>query len=345
MSTSGPEATPTVAPSPRLGLPWASARRVALTLALGLAAAPALLAQARPAASRRPDEATQPARTPAPPRRAPKPWTQVKSWIYQLQEINLRALAEAGPDLVVIDYAKHGDDASAFSHRQIQALRARGIRVVCYLSIGEAEPYRFYWQSSWNPGITPRWLLPPNPHWPDNFPVEYWNQDWQQILFRGPNSYLSKILDAGFDGIYLDIVDGYERFARKRPQAAQEMKDLIRDIAQVARERAGEDFGIFSQNALDLLEDPSYRAILTGLGKEETYFFPEDERNPPGDMRWEEDQLRRLVSEGKLVLTVDYPSKESNRVWTARRALAQGFVPYLADTELDRIWPLPDLGR
>jgi len=62
--------------------------------------------------------------------------------------------------------------------------------------------------------------------------------------------------------------------------AAAEMKALVATIARHARSRAGADFGVFAQNALGLLDDPEYRALLTGLGKEETYYFPENEPNP-----------------------------------------------------------------
>lgn len=212
--------------------------------------------------------------------------------------------------------------------------------MVAYLSIGEAEPYRFYWRPGWGPG-DPEWIQRPNPSWPDNFPVKYWHPDWQALLMREGSGYLDRILAAGFDGVYLDIVDGYEAFQRARPQAADEMKELVAKVAAYARARAGADFGVFPQNAIDLLEDPEYREVLTGLGKEETYFFPEDEKNPAEDMAWEEGILKNLVDEGKLVLTVDYPSKPANRAWVAERARSKGFVPYLAGVELDRVEPQP----
>jgi len=33
-----------------------------------------------------------------------------------------------------------------------------------------------------------------------------------QIIYGNNNSYLKKILDAGFDGVYLDIIDAFEYF-------------------------------------------------------------------------------------------------------------------------------------
>ena len=40
----------------------------------------------------------------------------------------------------------------------------------------------------------------------------YWTKSWRDILFGSKDSYLDKILNAGFDGVYLDVVDAYEYF-------------------------------------------------------------------------------------------------------------------------------------
>ncbi len=83
--------------------------------------------------------------------------------------------------------------------------------VVAYMSIGEAEDYRYYWNDKWynNP---PSWLLDENPDWPGNYKVQYWDSNWQDIIYGNNDSYLYKILNAGFDGVYLDLVDAYEYF-------------------------------------------------------------------------------------------------------------------------------------
>ncbi|NPA44475.1 MAG: hypothetical protein GXO49_02970, partial [Chlorobi bacterium] len=80
-----------------------------------------------------------------------------------------------------------------------------------YMSIGEAENYRYYWQEEWNTN-KPEWLDKENPDWEGNYKVWYWNKDWQNIIYGNDNSYLKKILDAGFDGVYLDIIDAFEYY-------------------------------------------------------------------------------------------------------------------------------------
>jgi len=87
--------------------------------------------------------------------------------------------------------------------------------VVCYLSIGEAEDYRYYWQSGWKTD-KPGWLELENPDWEGNYKVKYWDNTWQQMIYGKPDSYLDKIMCAGFDGTYLDLVDSFEYFEEKK---------------------------------------------------------------------------------------------------------------------------------
>ena len=81
--------------------------------------------------------------------------------------------------------------------------------MISYMSIGESEDYRYYWQANWSTN-KPEWLDAENPDWPGNFKVKYWNPEWQSIIYGNDGSYLKKILDAGFDGVYLDIIDAFE---------------------------------------------------------------------------------------------------------------------------------------
>ena len=57
--------------------------------------------------------------------------------------------------------------------------------VVCYMSIGEAEDYRYYWQPAWTTS-PPDWMVEENPDWPGNFKVEYWDPAWQADHLRQP---------------------------------------------------------------------------------------------------------------------------------------------------------------
>ncbi len=58
----------------------------------------------------------------------------------------------------------------------------------------------------------PQWLERENPNWEGNLTIKYWNQDWKDIIYGNQNSYLDKIIEKGFDGVYLDIIDAFEYF-------------------------------------------------------------------------------------------------------------------------------------
>lgn len=83
--------------------------------------------------------------------------------------------------------------------------------LISHMSIGEAEDYRPYWNASWLQEV-PSWIIAENPDWKGNFKVKYWDKEWQSIIYGNDQSYLKKILDAGFDGAYLDIIDAFNYF-------------------------------------------------------------------------------------------------------------------------------------
>ena len=106
-------------------------------------------------------------------------------------------------------------DDTILTSAEVTALQAKGNGgarlVIAYMSIGEAEDYRFYWDPSYEVG-NPDWIYEENVDFPGNFKVDYSNADWQEILFGSAEGYLDQIIDAGFDGVYLDLIDAYEYF-------------------------------------------------------------------------------------------------------------------------------------
>lgn len=135
----------------------------------------------------------------------PEPFASKADFIQAVQSTNY--------DVVLMDlFFKDGTPFSATEIDQLKT-KANGAKrlIISYMSIGEAEDYRYYWQADWD-NHPPSWLKSVNPDWPGNYKVEYWDEDWQQIIFGNDSSYLKMILDADFDGVYLDIIDGFEFF-------------------------------------------------------------------------------------------------------------------------------------
>jgi cysteinyl-tRNA synthetase len=124
----------------------------------------------------------------------------------------LNAVAATSYDVIIMD-AYFGD--SIFTSSELDQIKTKangGSRlVISYMSIGEAEDYRYYWQSDWKVG-SPEFILTENPDWEGNYKVTYWEDNWKDIIFGNANSYTQKLLNAGFDGAYLDIIEGFEFF-------------------------------------------------------------------------------------------------------------------------------------
>jgi cysteinyl-tRNA synthetase len=257
------------------------------------------------------------------------PPAAIQSWRYQLQNIDPASIARSSADLVVVDYAS---GERPFSPAQVEAMKRKGDGarrlVLAYLSIGEAEEYRFYWQREWR-AQPPAWLGAENPKWPRNHAVKFWDAEWQAIVF----DYAARIVQAGFDGVYLDRVDGFESMGR-----ATSMVDFVARLSsRVKAQRPG--FLVVPQNGDALIADARFRGAIDAFAREDL-FYGEDKdgaRNKPASVRESLARLKRLAADGKPVLVVEYPRDEAQGQAVVREIAAQGFIGLAARRELDRL--------
>ncbi len=131
----------------------------------------------------------------------------------------LSVLASASHDLLIVDAFFGERMLSAEDVSLLKTGPEGGERlVIAYLSIGEAEDYRWYWKPEWS-SDPPPWLGTENPDWEGNFRVQYWSEEWRKILSGSPEAYLDRILAAGFDGVYLDTIDTWYYFEQRDPRS------------------------------------------------------------------------------------------------------------------------------
>ncbi|MBI9054392.1 MAG: endo alpha-1,4 polygalactosaminidase [Bacteroidales bacterium] len=132
---------------------------------------------------------------------------------YTTKQDFINAVTSTNYDLLIMDL--FFNDNTEFTYSEINQLKNKengGTRfVICYMSIGEAEDYRYYWDQDWIKNNV-SWLDAENPDWEGNYKVKYWRPEWQSLIYGNNNSYLKKILDANFDGVYLDIIDAFEYY-------------------------------------------------------------------------------------------------------------------------------------
>ena len=132
----------------------------------------------------------------------------INPWQFESKSAFVDALAATNYDALIVDLEYEDDPLLSEDVDTLKVKANGGTRLVlCYVSIGEAEDYRGYWNPTWTT-TPPEWLLEENPDWPGNYPVQYWHPDWREIVFE----MMDAVMAAGFDGVYLDRVDVYEEF-------------------------------------------------------------------------------------------------------------------------------------
>lgn len=273
----------------------------------------------------------------------PRSWDEIHNFTYWLDGPNLTTIGNSSFELAVIDYSADGSADGEFTPAQIATLKTAGCprKVLAYLSIGEAEDYRWYWQPDWSVG-DPAWIVAENPDWPGNYKVAYWHPGWQAIIF----AYLDKIIAQGFDGVYLDIVDAYQYDYAAGHE--QDMVDFVIAIATYGRTHspAGQSFATFPQNAWELAGDhPEYLAAINGIGKEETYYFATDDLTTPAERQEMEqwldiyrNQAGYAGPDGQgLVLNIDYANQPTHIADAYTSAAAKGYLEYVTDVDLDHL--------
>ncbi|MBL8567007.1 MAG: endo alpha-1,4 polygalactosaminidase [Hyphomicrobiaceae bacterium] len=260
-----------------------------------------------------------------------------RSWGYQLQNVTAPALARTDFDLLVVD-AGSGDGTWGLSQEEVKRLKAKpdGTRrlVVAYMNIGEAEDYRYYWKKAWAKK-PPQWMGSENCRWKGDHRVRHWEREWHEILYGSPKSYLGRLIDAGYDGVYLDRVDIYYHWRATRWQAATDMVDLVAALAAYARQRRP-GFLIIPQNGEELVSDPRYLATIDGIGKEDMLFGDRgnDKPNAAERVARAERNFAPLRAAGLPVFAVEYMRRAEN-VETARARLDQlGFISYFGPRSL-----------
>ncbi len=125
------------------------------------------------------------------------------------KQMFLSAIQSTNFDVVIID-AFFGDEILSSADVLSLKTKANGGKrlVISYMNVGAAEKYRYYWKKSW--GLHhPLWLKRKYDGYKDEIWVKFWKKDWKEVIYGNDGSYTKKLLDAGFDGAYLDNVEAF----------------------------------------------------------------------------------------------------------------------------------------
>lgn len=281
--------------------------------------------------------------------------SKVKYWAYQIQDhyANPQVLADSHYDLLVIDQARSiadlqdYDDALLVSKLKQSANHLGGNKlVVAYIDVGQAEDYRWYW-----PLADSSLIAGPDPDgWVGNFPVKFWKAAWWEVV----RLYLDRILEDGFDGIYMDWLEAYDFEPSVQAAAAEglnlkkEMAKFVRKISEYVKAKKP-GFLVIGQNALALGAEADYLSSIDGQAQESVWYGG-DPNGASGDISTGENtatylaELQVFQAAGKPIFTCDYATQPSLVATCYSEAANHGFVEYVTTVLLDRLTSTPPPG-
>ena len=266
------------------------------------------------------------------------------------QSAAVKKLAQSDRDLIVIDASYDG--TSRWSKRDVGAIRAGkpGRKVICYLSVGEAEDYRSYWNASWDAdkdgspdANAPKFLAAENPDWEGNYKVKYWDQQWQDIIL----AEVQRIIAQGFDGVYLDIIDGFEFYEydarlddwidnRPNPETGNTYReDMVGWVSRIRKSMVadGTPRWVIPQNGEALTDLPGYLELIDAIAAEDVFTNGKRPRKK-NDIQYRVNFLKKAAQANKPVYVIEYPQKQAGRTFAIDAAKDVDFSLLLTDRPL-----------
>jgi polysaccharide biosynthesis protein PelA len=254
----------------------------------------------------------------------------VKKWFillnYDPQRFGVNPGQVQAYDLVIID---------ADQHPALDLFKPTAFRIA-YVSMGEAEVYRFYWPQIQGTSF----VLEENPNWAGNFYVDVRDSSWQALII---DTVISKIVQAGFQGIMLDTLDTAEFLEDRDPEKFYGMRAAMTAFVKKVHEKYP-GLLLISNNGFALL--PELAPFLSAMLVEDVYRMPDFEKGgytdvPQADREYKIKTLVQLQRAYHLpVFNIEYVSRtdKKNIRFCLRASRRLGFKPYVAEKELREIY-------
>lgn len=258
------------------------------------------------------------------------PLKSVKRWFillnYDPSSKKIDTAAFSGFDMAILD---------PDSHPELDKL-PRNLILIAYLSVGEAEDYR----SNWDKIKGKSWLAGENKNWKGSYFIDPRSEEWKRLLI---DETIPAIIKKGFKGLMLDTLDTSimleEADPKKYGGANRAMADLVRAI----HERYP-GLLLISNNGFSIL--PEISPVLSGMLAESINTTIDFEANKYiKNTEADKEQKVRMLTEMKEryalpVFVIDYVSQDDKPAVAdaAKKDRELGFVPYIAEKELDKIY-------
>jgi len=210
------------------------------------------------------------------------------------------------------------------------------ILLIAYISVGEAEDYRFYWDS-----IKEKpWIIGENPNWQGNYYVDIRNQEWQSLIIE---EVIPRIIQEGFKGLMLDTLDTAEMLEEgdwgEYPGSNQAMQAFVRKIHETYPE-----LYLISNNGFSILNEIA--ADLSGVLVEDIHWMVDFQKDsyqevPRKDRKYKINILKTIKKKYSVsIFNIDYVAEKDHKLreWCVEKSQKLKFKPYVAEKDLDKVY-------
>ncbi len=165
--------------------------------------------------------------------------------------------------------------------------------------------------------------------------------EWQKLILAAVDDAMRR----GFDGVYLDIVDGFETFEqdgkeyvdnRVNPETKQsyrrDMVDWVKSIAARARAKNRAAL-VVPQNGSQLLAHADFLAAISAIGIEDL-FTNGNKLQPKSHTNEVLGDLKRMAAAQKPVLLIEYSKSAERQALSKRLAKENRLIWLITDRQL-----------
>jgi len=225
-------------------------------------------------------------------------------------------------------------------HPSLKALKERGKTLLGYISLGEVEKERVWYEAVKAEGI----LLKENKNWPGSYFIDVRDPRWMKRVIE---KLIPQILHKGFDGLIFDTLDNPGSLEDENPRAYSGMRDSAAKLVQAIRLHYP-NIPIMMNRGYDILPQVAH-AITYELAEDAitTYDF-ENKKYLMQPQEVVEEQVALLKEAQKKnpklrLYSLDYwyPNQKEKIEDIYKKARENGLNPYVATIDLDVIVPEP----
>jgi cysteinyl-tRNA synthetase, unknown class len=177
---------------------------------------------------------------------------------------------------------------------------------------------------------------PQDPSWPGDYQVAFWTPEWKAVAEKA----IDQMVSAGYNGIYLDVVDEYQLAWAKShdPNAAQDMVNLVESLKAYATSKdPGFQVWVNSSGAEDLLSHPDYVKAIDGSFEEELFYTDSGHKQSAADVNYNLQYLDKVTAAGKPVVAIEYVSGAAQIADVHAQAAQDGIGSYVGHLDLNGI--------